>query len=255
MPPNKEDAKLNQKQAEKNVLKRIIFRLNLSQPTDLFKEGLLSEFSGKIKNKLNNEKIEERRAYLLQIKGGVSSHTEHEVSLHKFFDDDKKCILTLEPAPAPIMPSLVFEFFSSISSQELAETISSLLNEFSNVYGDVLVKRTGLRFIYVITVPESNLFEWQDIINEELTPRAAFFDTDEISRLMSVIELNRDDYKLRFQYGLFNSEYPNTIARKEFTLDYDCYSEEQIEASSAISLLKAFDKKIRTLFDASVKKI
>lgn len=151
------------------------------------------------------------------------------------------------------MPSLIFEFFSYVSSQKLAETISSLLNDFSNVYGDVSIKRTGLRFIYVLRVSKGNPFNWQDLIDEGLAPPVAFFDRDDISRSMSVIELNRDNYKLRFQYGLFNSEYPNTIARKEFMLDYDCYTEEQVEASSTIPLLNEFDKEIRTLFGASVK--
>jgi uncharacterized protein (TIGR04255 family) len=68
---------------------------------------------------------------------------------------------------------------------------------------------------------------------------------------MGVIELNRSDYFIRFQYGWYNSEFPNPIAKKEFALDYDCYSKNEIDISEVLSQIDIYHAAIKELFEYS----
>jgi len=69
---------------------------------------------------------------------------------------------------------------------------------------------------------------------------------------MGVLEFNTPDYFIRFQYGWFNSEYPNPIARKEFLLDYDCSSTNEKNFSSGlISQIDIFHDAIKEIFKNS----
>jgi uncharacterized protein (TIGR04255 family) len=57
---------------------------------------------------------------------------------------------------------------------------------------------------------------------------------------------------MRFQYGLFNSEYPNPIAKREFALDYDCFLQSEMAFSEVPGYLTKFHDEIEKLFRESV---
>lgn len=246
--------KQNKETYSQNFLEHIIFRIDLAEDAD-FTGDNLTKFKNAIKDVLTITEHEERKGFLLKVESGISSYTEHLDVLHKFFDDKKKWKLTLVPGLQPaIQPSLIFEFFSSYSTpQKLVESINSILVEFMSIYGDIITKRAGLRYTYIIKIPKGNPFDWENLITDELIPPITLINKNEVTRLVSSIEVNKDEHMLRFQYGLFNSEYPNTIAKKEFTLDYDCYTHDKKEISSMVQLITIFDKEIWSLFEASIK--
>lgn len=69
---------------------------------------------------------------------------------------------------------------------------------------------------------------------------------------MSQIILNYDDYTMNFNFGLFNSEFPAKISRKEFALDYDCYTE-LFEPEDIDDYLIKFNSEIKNMFERSIK--
>ena len=75
---------------------------------------------------------------------------------------------------------------------------------------------------------------------------------DSITRSMHQLHLRIDDYKIIFQFGAFNSEFPNTITQKEFILDYDCISEEEHEPNNVLVKFKQFNTQISGLFEQSI---
>ena len=79
-------------------------------------------------------------------------------------------------------------------------------------------------------------------------------DKEDMSRHITLIELNKEDYRLRFQYGIANSLYPSKIIRKEFVLDYDCFTFESLESPEEItSKVSEFNKTILDIFEESIE--
>ncbi len=70
---------------------------------------------------------------------------------------------------------------------------------------------------------------------------------------MHYLELKEEGYNLKFQFGLFNSEYPNPISRKEFVLDYDCSTNEETDILEIFDKAKEFNKKIHEWFEKSIQ--
>ena len=57
---------------------------------------------------------------------------------------------------------------------------------------------------------------------------------------------------MTFTYGIPNSIFPSKISRKEFLLDFDCYTE-NIEEDSVLQHLKIFHNKIQQFFEYCIK--
>ena len=69
---------------------------------------------------------------------------------------------------------------------------------------------------------------------------------------MGRIEIAEDNYSVLFQFGMFNPEYPNPIARKEFILDYDCYTEEEMSITDIPETIEDLHKAEKELFELSI---
>jgi uncharacterized protein (TIGR04255 family) len=73
-----------------------------------------------------------------------------------------------------------------------------------------------------------------------------------LSRSLNVIYWHSDDHLVKFQYGMQNADFPSPIAKKEFVLDFDCYSIGPIEASDAESHLTRYNELMVRLFERSI---
>lgn len=137
---------------------------------------------------------------------------------------------------------------------DFSGSLSSLYQFFCDIYRPELIKRIGLRYINQITMPDGNPFEWDDLINADLTSNLKAFPglQQNILRSMHQLHLIKDDFKIIFQFGIFNSEYPNAIAKKEFILDYDCVLEQETEPDGVIRYFNQFNIEIEKLFEHSI---
>ncbi len=70
--------------------------------------------------------------------------------------------------------------------------------------------------------------------------------------MMSHVIVNYDDYKMNFNFGLHNSEFPAKISRKEFILDFDFYTE-YVERDKIFPMLREFNKESAIMFERCIK--
>lgn len=70
---------------------------------------------------------------------------------------------------------------------------------------------------------------------------------------MGVIELNRENHKVLFQFGMYNPDYPNLIAQRVFVLDFDCYTTEELKASDIMKTVEMLQKDEEVLFEHSIE--
>ena len=69
---------------------------------------------------------------------------------------------------------------------------------------------------------------------------------------MNLLEFQTQVCNLKFQFGMFNSEYPNPIALKEFALDYDCSLKEELEIGEVYGKVKEFHNVATYWFEKSI---
>jgi uncharacterized protein (TIGR04255 family) len=143
--------------------------------------------------------------------------------------------------------SLTLEKYESFES--FYSNIELMYNTFNGIYNPALIKRIGLRFINEINL-KGDPFDWDGYINDKLYAIImAFPDFQKsVTRAMSQMHLNFGDRTLLFQFGIFNSQYPNYISQKEFILDYDCVCREECEPDAVLSKFKILYEDIKNVF-------
>ena len=136
--------------------------------------------------------------------------------------------------------------------EELKELVQKVIQNLREQPPSIKISRIGLRYINQIIIDEGDPFDWTELIKKPLICSLDFIEErNELSRSVGVIEFNKSDYNVKFQYGWFNSEFPNPIAKKEFLLDYDCYSKNETDLSSIFSCIDELHQEIKELFEQS----
>jgi len=233
-----------------NYLDQVIFRIDFTREIDHSQKSISSFYTG-IKDifphKEDIKNIILEASFSQEKDGRKISQTERNVVNYRFTDESKNIIIGLDPTTLFIEVNLYTNF------DDLISKINLVLDNLKKCYDNLIIKRTGLRYINKIVLNEDNPLDWANLINGNLISMLNFpADKSELSRAMGLIELNKDGYYVRFQFGLPNSEFPNPISRREFVLDYDCYNDDEIETSDVIDNLLVFHEDILSLYENAI---
>lgn len=226
----------------KNVILKVDFlgELKLSQQAvDSFKRVISDDFP----------EVEPREQISVQMTMDQSQRTTREKRTKVFFYHNiaSKNSISLEP------DAIVIDIKKYTNYDEFKRLVQKIIQNLETENPSVKVSRVGLRYVNQITLSEGHPLEWTGFIKEPLISSINFVEKqNELSRLIGIIELNRSEYSIKFQYGLFNSEYPNPIAKKEFLLDYDCYSRNETHLSSVLGQVDTYHNAIKELFRYSI---
>ena len=112
------------------------------------------------------------------------------------------------------------------------------------------IKSIGLRYINQIDATDELTLE--KYINSKLRLLNSDSENEKIIQSLSKIEYDIDNFYMSFQYGLFNPNFPDSSAKKDFVLDYDCILNNVHEKNLENSLLK-MNKLIYNKFENSIK--
>lgn len=227
-----------------NFIKNVIFKIDFNIILKLQKE-LPDDFQEQIRN--NYPKIKIGKQVHTNFNLPENSIEEITVPMWIFSNEDNSIKISLS------FNSLIIEVDDYANFPEYACIIKSICDPFISIYKPSMT-RFGLRYINEIILETGNTFDWKNIINSSLTSGIDNFvnDKTEISRAMNQIILNRDDYKINFNYGMFNRDYPNKISKKEFLLDYDFYTNDA-DSQNIYTYLDKFNEEARTLFEKSIE--
>lgn len=229
-----------------NLLKNVIFRMDF-----LGGLKLSDQFVETIRNTVSNDFPEfeshEKVSLQLMVKPGDDEKvTKERYKLYRFYHTEMNNSLTLEHN------AITIDMKKYTNYEDFRKIIQKVIQDVETEDPSAKLSRTGLRYINQLILAEGNPFDWKEFVKEPLVSSLEFIkNRNELARLMGVIELNRSDYFIRFQYGWYNSEFPNPIAKKEFALDYDCYSKNEIDISEVLSQINTYHAAIKDLFECS----
>lgn len=150
--------------------------------------------------------------------------------------------------------SMAFVLKKYSNYTDFRSEFSTLFDSLMSAYPNILINRFGLRYINLVNLNETNFFEWASYINSDMVKNLDFIeDKSQIRRAMGAFELKCDeDSLLNVKYGMINTSYPNPIIKKEFILDFDCYTQVQFEKENMLSNMDKYHTYIKTYFEKSI---
>jgi uncharacterized protein (TIGR04255 family) len=135
----------------------------------------------------------------------------------------------------------------------LKQDFLPIVEELFDAYNDLGGKRLGLRYINEIGLSESNILDWRNYLDERLLTGLSFpQDSNKICRAFNNLELNEGGLMIRFQYGVFNDDYPAPVRKKSFILDYDAYYQGPQDLEDVRHNLDVFHDAVQGLFEYSI---
>lgn len=141
--------------------------------------------------------------------------------------------------------------------EDMKNPFFEILGILKKTYSELGIKRIGLRYIDQISLEyevTENWFDyWKRYINEDLLHNLKFAEMQKyISRNMSTLEENFGTYFLRFQYGIFNTDYPSPNKKNTFILDTDVYYDGIIDKDEVEEKVSLFHDEANKLFEKSI---
>ncbi len=208
----------------KQYLDQVIIRMDFLQPEDFVSDNIPPDLHSTIMKSFPIAEPREFLAQELQISGNQEQQKFEQKSLkikewnyygrerEKQFSITKEC------------------FFISYKKYEsfnmLKEDFSKISKILFSLNPDIQFKRIGLRYVNTLKDgKKGDVFNWKKFkLNKNLLSIfniTSKEDKQKISRAFQVLEINYDEFNLRFQYGMHNPDYPAAIRQKLFTLDFD----------------------------------
>ena len=236
--------KINSRKYKHNYITNVVFRIDFPKILDLDLKEPTAEFQKIIIDKFPI--VKELNLGTVQVKlGKDDAETTHEKELAWQFlnvKEDKKVFIASN--------HIFIEYLnkSYINFEEFSADIELVLNAVMELYPVKIAERIGLRYINQIEIKDdNNAFDWSNLINPKLYELTQDFtsDKDKILRSMHLLEIEENGHNLKFQFGLFNSDYSSPIRRKEFALDYDCSTLANIDISDVFPIVNEFHSIIK----------
>ncbi len=146
------------------------------------------------------------------------------------------------------------------SFEDLKTQFFEILGMLLQRYSLIRINRIGLRYVNQIDLPSEKKPRkswhsyWGKYINDSLVKSLTFPDLDAaIARNMTSVDMNYSDYMLRFQYGIFNADFPAPNKKNSFIIDTDVYTSGLIENDEIIAYADTFHEKAKEWFEKAIK--
>jgi len=229
---------------KKDFLKQVIVRIDFDTPLPIVLEGPAKGIYDTVKERF--PVTEERKVIGKEFLIGKNAIKERSIETKEwhYYGKNREKHLT-------VSPNVMFIEYNKYEYYEmLHDDFLSVSNAIFDAYPKLQVKRLGLRYIDNIDIAEGNPMEWDKYLKPELNSTFAIADNKEtISRAFHVLEFNYGEDLLRFQFGMFNPDYPAPIKKKIYTLDYDMYVTKLLGKTDIEQTLNRFHEKVNHSFE------
>lgn len=234
-----------------NFLTNVVIRVDFPSILELEGEGKPESFQKELLTKYPIIEEQKGEGFMFKLNPESSPEvTSEKKSTWLFSNKDRDKRITLSSN------FLALEFFKYKAFTDFREEFESIFDLLKKLYPIGIVNRFGLRYINEIKILEGNSLDYTGYLNKDLIGVISNFlkTEDKPMRAMHLLSIRGDEGILNFQFGIFNPEYPNPIARKEFILDYDYYSETEIDPENIKGMAVRFNQFITNWFERSIDK-
>jgi uncharacterized protein (TIGR04255 family) len=218
---------------KRNFLDRVIFRVDflneLSREIlqeDKTMKSIMKHFPVMEKDKVIHEQT-------LQVK--INKEKDDEIFQSRIESVEKN--FTNQEKTRSLKFSTKYLVIEIFKYDKYVEFISYITDIFDSLEVELSIKRIGLRYINIFNFDKVKKFNFNKYFNKKILSFEFIDELDnkiKATRALNVQEYISDDNKLRFQYGLFNPDYPAEIKKTSFALDFDSYYQGLIDNNDAV---------------------
>ena len=242
---------MSHKKYSKNFLNEVIFQIRFSPLLQLYtdQEGAAAEFQNIVGHEFPEVKFQHSKKVSVTIDNNTGKAIESKTNdefLTWIFISNKGKHIRLNGKEL----LLSYGEGSYTNFDEFYEDIELVLNGL-NQFIVPKIKFIGLRYVNQIKIKDYSKLD--EYINPNLHLINKEFDKDNLIQSINRTELKIDDYRLAFQFGQFNPEYPNVSSEKEFILDYDCILEDDEDYNNIITNLHKMHEIISNRFESDIR--
>ena len=232
------------KKYKKDFLIKVIVRIDFDTPLPIVGKGPAPSIYDTVKDRFPITEEKKVMGKELLIGPGDTKERSFETKEWHYYGKNREKHLT-------ITPNTVFVEYDKYEYYEmLKEDFLSVSDALFISYQKLQVKRLGLRYIDNINIPNEPPTEWDKYLKPELNTVFALVDDKKtVSRAFHVLEFNYGEDLLRFQFGMFNPDYPAPIKKKIYTLDFDMYVTKILSKSDIGDTLDRFHEKVNRSFE------
>ena len=101
--------------------------------------------------------------------------------------------------------------------------ISEAYSALKTGYASIEISTVSMRYINNVSFPTGTTYDFSEYINESLLAPTMFFrDSESILRSLSLVIFKKNENTTKLTFGFNNRDFPNTITKREFLLDFEC---------------------------------
>jgi len=229
---------------KKDFLDKVIVRIDFDTPLPITANGPAKSIYNVVKKRFPITEEKTIMGKELLIGPNITQEQPIEKKEWNYYGEKREKQLTIS------LETMFIKYNKYEYYEMLREDFLSVLGALLTAYPKLQIKRLGLRYIDNIKIPNENPLEWDRYLKPALTGIFAIAETKEtISRAFHVLELNNGEDSLRFQFGMFNPDYPAPIKKKAYILDHDIYVSKIIDSSEIVETLDRFHATISHSFE------
>lgn len=232
---------------KKNFLKQVVLKLDFFNPIETLNNDIPKELSKVIKKFFPVAEAKQFTTQEIKLVPGNSVVTQESTMREWVFHTKEKDASFTITSKCLFFSYSVYKSFPNVL-QHYNEICEYIFKTFENIQ----ISRLGLRYINDIELNEGAPLDWELYLNKKLLSLIKLIGDKPLARIFHTIEFNFDDYNLRYQFGIPNPDYPSVIKKKNFVMDFDCYSNGLIETAAIPGMLNTFHKKIKEWFEKSI---
>lgn len=154
---------------------------------------------------------------------------------------------------------LFIEYKDYINYDDSKQQFINIIKTLIEYYPNIKINRIGLRYINHIDLPSINKTRkdwydyWKKYISVNLLCGLKIADEDNaITRNMNTLEMNYNDHMLRFQYGIYNQDYPAPNKKNSFIIDTDIYKTGLYETEDVKNAIDEYHRQANEWFEKSI---
>jgi len=232
---------------KRDFLDTVVARIDFDAPLPIAKEGPPKSVYASLKARFPI--TEEKKIVGKELIVSVDAMKERplESTEWHYYGKDRQKQLNIGPA-AMYVKYTKYEYY-----EKLHDDFLSVSDALFDAYPKLQVKRLGLRYIDNITIDEGHPMEWDKYLRPELNSIFSLAeDKSCVSRAFHVLEFNYGEDSLRFQFGMFNPDYPSPIKQKLYVFDSDMYTSKILDKADIEPILNRFHLKLKETFESMI---
>jgi uncharacterized protein (TIGR04255 family) len=229
-----------------NFLTQVVARVDFLSPVSSLQKELPPAIASSARLYFPIAEPREAVAQELQFAPEVKAGKKTEFTEWNFYSKDRTNRLAISHA------ALYVSYKAYASYDSLRAEFLSVLEPFLQQFHDVQARRLGLRYVNQVPSLRTGPLDWQGVVDDRMLALISFDQPDRLCRMFHVLEYNHDDFRLRYQFGLHNPDYPALIKQGPFILDLDAFTEVPHHSNEISGYLDRFHLHIQQLFESSI---